>query len=109
MWYSVRMVIDAGQFRGLTEGVMLEGCKREFEKVAGNKLQVEPKGEMKKKTGESPDQFDSLVIALEGARQKGFQIAKFEKTEETVRNDRWKRDAQEKSVKLWRSGQLTYR
>ncbi len=109
MWYSVRMVIDAGQFRGLTESVMLEGCKREFEKVAGNKLQVEPKGEMKKKTGESPDQFDSLVIALEGARQKGFQIAKFEKTEETTKSDKWKREAQEKSVKLWRSGQLTYR
>ncbi len=109
MWYSWRMVIDAGQFRGLTESVMLEGCKREFEKVAGNKIQVEPKGEMKKKTGESPDEADSLVIGIEGARRLGFVIAKFDNREADTKSDKWKREAQEKSVKLWRSGQLTYR
>ena len=109
MWYSVRMVIDAGQFRGMKEAVMMEGCKREFMKVAGNKIQVEPKPEMKKKTGESPDQFDSLVLAFEGARQRGFQIGKLASKEAQVVNDKWKREAQEKAVKLWRSGQLTYK
>jgi len=108
MWYQVRMVIDAGQFRGMTEEVMLEGCKREFEKVAGNKIQVEPKDEMKKKTGESPDRFDSLVIAFEGARQRGFTIAKFENVEAEQKDVTWKRDAMDRAKKLWRSGQLNY-
>lgn len=109
MWYSWRMVIDSGQFRGLTEAVMLEGCKREFEKVAGNKIQVEPKGEMKKKTGESPDLADSLVIAIEGARRKGFQIARIENKQVAEADDKWKREAKEQAAKLWQSGQLTYR
>jgi len=109
MWYSVRMVIDAGQFRGLTESVMMEGCKREFEKVAGNKIQVEPKKEMKLKTGESPDLFDSLVIGVEGARRRGFVIAKFENKPADEKSSAWKKEALEKSRKLWRSGQLTYR
>jgi hypothetical protein len=109
MWYSWRMVIDAGQFRGLSEQVMLEGCKREFEKVAGNKIQVEPKHEMKKKTGESPDLADSLVIAIEGARQRGFVIAKFENKVADEKDSKWKREAMEKGSKLWKSGQLTFR
>lgn len=108
MWYQTRMLIDAGQMRGLTESVMLEGCKREFMKVAGNKIQVEPKAEMKKKTGESPDQFDSLVIAFEGARQRGFQIAKFESTAQSEKDVQWKQEAMQKAKKLWRSGQLNY-
>jgi hypothetical protein len=109
MWYSWRMVIDAGQFRGLTEAVMLEGCKREFEKVAGNKIQVEPKAEMKKKTGESPDLADSLVISIEGARRKGFQIAKVENKQVSEADSKWKREAMEQAAKLWQSGQLTYK
>lgn len=108
MWYSVRMVIDAGQFRGLTESVMLEGCKREFEKVAGNKIQVEPKKEMKLKTGESPDCFDSLVIGVEGARQKGFVIAKFENAKAQAVDHAWKKQLRERAEKLWKSGTLNH-
>jgi hypothetical protein len=108
LWYSTRMVIDAGQFRGLTENVMLEGCKREFEKVAGNKIQVEPKDEMKKKTGESPDCFDSLVIAIEMARRLGFVIAKFESTPASEESAVWKREVMQKAKSFWRSGQLSH-
>lgn len=108
LWYSWRMVVDAGQFRGMTEVLMLEGCKREFEKVAGNKIQVEPKEEMKKKTGESPDYADSAVTAIEMARRLGFQISKFEATEQSEKDVTWKREAMDRAKKLWRSGQLNY-
>jgi hypothetical protein len=108
MWYSVRMCIDAGQFRGLTETVMLEGCKREFQKVSGNKIQVEPKHEMKAKTGQSPDCFDSLVISLEGARQRGFMIERLAAKEYQEQDHTWKREMREKEKNYWKSGQLTY-
>jgi hypothetical protein len=108
MWYSWRLVVDAGQFRGLSEVVMLEGCKREFEKVAGNKIQIEPKHEMKKKTGESPDMADSLVISIEGARRRGFTIARVENKERAASDDKWKKELMEREQKVWSSGQLNY-
>jgi hypothetical protein len=75
LWYSVRMIIEAGQFRGMTEDVMLEGCAREWTRVGANKIEVEPKEKMKLKTGRSPDLFDALSIGVEGARRRGFTIA----------------------------------
>lgn len=80
MWFSVRYAIEADQIRELPEDVMVEGCARIYEMVAGNKIQVEPKHDPKKKDdlkrrlGKSPDLFDTLAIAVEGARQRGFTI-----------------------------------
>jgi len=75
LWFSVAYVIEAGQFRGMTEEVMLEGCQREWTRVGANKIEVEPKEKMKLKTGRSPDLFDALAVGVEGARQRGFVIA----------------------------------
>lgn len=74
MWFSVRYTIESGQMRELPEDVMLEGCMREYYPVSGNKIEVEPKKDMKERLGRSPDLFDWLAIAVEGARQRGFQI-----------------------------------
>lgn len=80
MWFSVRYCIEANQLRELPEDVMTEGCARIYEIVAGNKIQVEPKSDPKKKEdlkrrlGKSPDLFDTLAIGIEGARQRGFII-----------------------------------
>ena len=49
LWYSVRLVIECGQFRGMTEDVMMEGCSREWTFVGNNKIEVEPKDKMKLK------------------------------------------------------------
>lgn len=82
MWFSVRYAIEADQVRGLTEDVMMEGCARTYTLTKGNKIEVEPKSDPKKKEdlkrrlGKSPDLFDALAIGFEGARQKGFTIAK---------------------------------
>jgi hypothetical protein len=74
MWFSVRETIESGQMRELPEDVMAEGCWREYKTVAGDKIEVEPKDELKERMGKSPDLFDWLAIALEGARQRGFKI-----------------------------------
>src|SRR5208283_1209222 len=47
LWYNVRQVIESGQFRGMTEDVMMEGCAREWTLVGANKIEVEPKEKMK--------------------------------------------------------------
>lgn len=76
LWWTVHYVILSGQMRGLPKDVADEGCKREWRPVAGNRIEVETKAEMKERTHESPDLFDSLVTLVEGARRRGFQIRK---------------------------------
>lgn len=75
LWFSVRLIIMARQFRGMTEEVMNEGCMREWGMVRGNRTEVETKDDMKVKMGRSPDMFDALVAGVEGARRRGFSIA----------------------------------
>lgn len=106
MWWSVRLVIESKQFRGLTEAPMTEGCQREWMMVSGNKIQAEPKDEMKKKTGRSPDLMDTVTIGVEGARQRGFVIANFSNHARRKTEDTWKRALQDQADKLWRSKEL---
>ncbi len=106
LWYSVRLIIEAGQFRSMTEDVMLEGCAREWKTVGANKIEVETKEEMKLKTGRSPDLFDALVVAVEGARQKGFAIQRLKNKDTKEVDHRWKDEVREKSRACWKSGSL---
>lgn len=82
MWFSWRYAIMAGQLRGLLPDVMDEGCARIYEIVPGNKIEVEPKNDPKKKEdlkrrlGKSPDLADCAAIAVEGARRLGFTIGR---------------------------------
>lgn len=108
MWYSVRLCIEAGQFRGMTEEVMLEGCQREFTRTDGNKIEVEPKEKMKVKTGRSPDLFDALCIGFEGARMKGFQIRRLKSDTQVQIDDRWKSQVIKKAATFAKRGSLNY-
>ena len=53
IWYAVRLIVEAGQFRGMTEEVLHEYCNREWEIVGKNKTKLQPKEKMKKATGRS--------------------------------------------------------
>jgi len=75
-WFAWRACIESEQMRELPEEVMMEGTSREYTTVMGNKIELESKDDLKERTGKSPDLADSLCTAIEGARQKGFQIAK---------------------------------
>ncbi len=45
-----------------------------FSIVSGNRTEVEPKDDMKERCKKSPDLYDWFAIAVEGCRQRGFQI-----------------------------------
>ena len=76
MWFAVRYAIEAEQMREIPMDVVLEGCSRKYHEVAGNKIEVKPKEKMRQTLGRSPDLFDWLAVCVEGARQRGFMIAK---------------------------------
>lgn len=108
LWFSVRLIIEAGQFRGMSEEVMQEGSMREWGFVSGNKIEVEPKDKMKEKTGRSPDLFDAVACGVEGARRLGFVIAGLANEGFRRRDDNWKRILRERAQKLRQNHELTY-
>jgi hypothetical protein len=73
LWFSVRETIQAEQLRNLDAETLREGCSRKFTRK-NDKLEVEPKDDMKTRLGKSPDLFDNLAIGVEGARRLGFKI-----------------------------------
>jgi len=93
-WFSVRYCIEANQLRGLPESTMMEGCARKYDTINGNRIEVEPKDEMKARGVKSPNQFDALAIAIEGARQRGFVIGKLGSSEDaSITKDAFDDDA----------------
>jgi hypothetical protein len=73
-WFSVREAIESQQIRNLDLETIKEGQSRKFTRNNQAKIEVEPKDEMKKRLGKSPDLFDNVMIGVEGARRLGFQI-----------------------------------
>lgn len=76
LWWSTRYAIESDQVRGLTMEIVNDAQPREWRKVKGDKIEIEPKKELKKRTGISCDLADYLVIGIEGARRRGFTISK---------------------------------
>lgn len=76
LWFSIRLAVQSKQVRGLPEDVFEELCMRMWTRVKGDKYSVETKEQMKTRAGRSPDLGDWFSIGLEGARRRGFQIAK---------------------------------
>lgn len=108
LWWSVRYAIEAGQVRNLPEDVMEEGCMREWDKVKGDKIEIETKQDMKERTGRSPDLFDWLAIAVEGARRRGFAISKLGNHEEDSVNLDWLDELRQKQRQLHAAHTLDY-
>jgi hypothetical protein len=89
-WFSVSYTIQADQLRMLPNDAMLEGCARKYYMVGGNKIEVESKDDFKTRVGHSPNKFDALAIGVEGARQRGFHIAKLGlEVDKKTGNDEW--------------------
>lgn len=109
LWWSVRLVIEGDQFRGMTDDVMLEGCMREWTIVGANKIEVEPKDKTKLKTGRSPDLFDTLATGVEVARRLGFKIERVINPTHSKIGDRWKQELKDRARALWKTHELNYR
>lgn len=108
LWWSVRYVIEAGQMRGLPEDVADEGCAREWKEVGGNRIEIETKAEMKERVGYSPDLFDWLATAVEGARRRGFQISKLGKVVVQSEGSDWLQRRSDRHTEIIRSKELTF-
>ena len=70
LWYSFREWMKADQIRGLDAATIRELCSRFYDDEK-RKLVVEPKKEMKVRTGESPDLADAACLVVEIARRLG--------------------------------------
>lgn len=108
MWFTVRLIIMSGQFRGMTEEMMMEGCMCEWGLAAKNKTKLEPKEDTKLKVGRSPDLFDALVVGCEGARRRGFIIARLGNRAIQDASDKWKDDLRSKMERLRKAHELNY-
>lgn len=106
LWYNVRQVVEAGQFRGMTDDVMLEFSSREWTMVGANKIEVEPKAKMKAKTGRSPDLADAVAVGVWGAIVKGFVIRRLVGDKRRRVDHRWKQEMREKSAGFWSAGTM---
>lgn len=108
LWYSVRMVVEASQFRGMTDDVLMEFCQREWTITPGNKIEVEPKAKMKEKTGRSPDLADAVAVGVWGARQRGFKIARLGIPHRKKSERDWRDELRDRARAFAQSGQLDY-
>lgn len=74
LWFATRYLVEADQMRALPEDTAKDGYARLWKLVGANKMQVEPKEEMKARINRSPDLYDMFAVAVEGARRLGFVI-----------------------------------
>lgn len=70
--FSVRQFAVAGSIRGLSPEACSDFCSRRTE-YKNKKNRVEPKKEMKKRLGRSPDNGDAVAIGLDLCREKGAE------------------------------------
>lgn len=106
LWFAGRHAIEFDQVRGMSEEVMKEAYFRLWFLTPSNKIDAEPKKEMKLRLGRSPDLADAWVAGLEGARRLGFTIG----SHETIRprNTKWLRDLRDQHEKELKSQELVY-
>ena len=106
LWFSVRYTIESSQMRGMTEDILNDGLPREWKTVKSNKIEIETKADTKKRTGRSPDIFDALVTALEGARRRGFMISKLGDNSKQAQRPSWMLKAAQRATEHLLSRQL---
>lgn len=109
LWWSVRLVVESRQMREIPEQCVEEFSMREWTKVTGDRYEIESKKEMKERVGYSPDYADWLAIAVEGARRRGFQIAKMSNSAAEAQSQKWLEDMDNKARKFQRKGELNFK
>jgi len=70
VWYSGVEFLRAFQLCGVIPALAKELTARRYMFGTGNKIQVEPKPDMKARTGRSPDIADAALLSLDVVRQR---------------------------------------
>lgn len=111
LWFSVNMIVQAGQLRGLCDEVFEEFQMRIW-RLVGDKRELEPKSGtkekpgMKQRTGRSPDLADSFAGMVEMARRRGFTIKSLMNPDAAWKHAEYLRKLQKEAMKYWTAGQL---
>jgi len=108
LWFRIRLIVEAGQFRGMKEAALLEFCGREWKMVGANKIEVESKVEMKDKISKSPDIADAIAVGVEGAVRLGFRIDSPVSREYRQTAEAWKTKLRVEAKTAWSEGALSY-
>ncbi len=111
LWFSIRYAVVGQQIRRLPRSVAAEGAKRmwHFTKGQPPRIEVESKKEMKERTKESPDLFDSLATTMEGARRLGFIIENLKESKaKTTTQTNWLNNAIDEHQNFVNKHQLNY-
>jgi hypothetical protein len=106
LWWAWRYATETDQVRGMDREIVADAQPREWKKVAGDKIEIETKHDMKKRTGISPDLADMFVSGLEGARRRGFTIGKLDVQIVNKKDENWFRKQSGEYQKLLKSREL---
>lgn len=80
--FAVRAVVESAQARNFPRPAADEFGRREWRFVYGDRYELETKLEYKVRNGgESPNNADSVMVAVEGARRLGFVIERMKSGE----------------------------
>lgn len=71
VWYRVRTILQNGQMRELDDATAAEFCSRRYE-LRGTLVQVEPKKQMKSRSGRSPDLADACAVLVMLFHKRGL-------------------------------------
>jgi hypothetical protein len=102
LWFQVQKAIATGRMRGFNcrSSYAKDLFERRYESVGKGVVRIEPKGNkkntagsgFKSRMGRSPDDGDSFVYMIEGAKKRGFSLKKDpEKPRNTEMVDRLRR------------------
>lgn len=70
LWYVGVEFLRSGQLKGITPDLARELTSRKYSTMAGGKLVVEAKKDMKARMGKSPDLADAALVMLDLCRQR---------------------------------------
>jgi hypothetical protein len=89
IWRVAQEFIRCGQIKGISPDLGRELTSRRM-KPAGSKVQVEPKPDMRARTGKSPDIADSALGLLDFVRTKYHFRASVKGSVNTIERAKWK-------------------
>lgn len=89
LWFNLQNLITAGRIRGLDAATSKELCTRKYV-LKNERKMIEPKKDMKIRSGESPDLADAAVLLAElFLKQNGFQTSSAGWTNQSAEWDRF--------------------
>ena len=108
--FSVREVVLSNQARKFPLPAAEEYQKRKWRMVYGNLYELETKVEYKERNqSRSPNYSDSTMVAIEGARRRGFQIERLKDPNAVEPNQTdWLEEEIQKERKFARTQELSY-